>query len=561
MLRRHQREILDVCREIKRGAPITRIIAHVTPGGGKSVLPVILATELLGAYADKICWVVPRRSLQKQGEESFLDPTFRTMLSHAHSIRVATNENDPSRGLSGYVTTYAALAVDDNSVNSAEFDRRRYILVLDEPHHIAADSSYEAAIAPLVQRAKLVLFMSGTLERDDDKRIAFLEYQKNALDGSQALNLTPNAQTAVVTYPRAQALLDRAIIRLKFEHIDAAARWKQDGAEKSVESLGESEENCSAALFTALSTEFAYKLLDKIMESWRVTKLLNPRSKLLVVAARQAHAAQYQAHLEANGIRAGLATMNEGDDAQRAIERFKRTDSAKLDCLVTVAMAYEGLDCKAITHLACLTNIRSRPWIEQMLARATRFDPAAGSWQDQRATVFIPDDPIMGVLIGKIIRDDERVLPPDAVPSESEGQERIMFPIEPMSSSAGAERQSELISEDDKKALEHAMQSTGIQGVTPEQMQKAMLLAGYVPQHHIQAQSGATPSERENRIRADVEKHVRDYANICGSTPVKVNGKIKKRFKKSRSEMSLPELEVVQKWVKAKLPLNSLFRR
>ncbi len=62
--------------------------------------------------------------------------------------------------------------------------------------------------------------------------------------------------------------------------------------------------------------------------------------------------------------------------------------------LVTVGMAYEGMDCPEITHVACLTHIRSRGWLEQMVARATRFDPLGGCYERQRAVVYHPDDPM-----------------------------------------------------------------------------------------------------------------------------------------------------------------------
>ena len=56
-------------------------------------------------------------------------------------------------------------------------------------------------------------------------------------------------------------------------------------------------------------------------------------------------------------------------------------------------MAYEGLDAPEVAVVAALTHIRSRPWLEQMVARATRVDPHAGPYEGQRALVFHPDDP------------------------------------------------------------------------------------------------------------------------------------------------------------------------
>ena len=57
-------------------------------------------------------------------------------------------------------------------------------------------------------------------------------------------------------------------------------------------------------------------------------------------------------------------------------------------------MAYEGLDAPEVAVVAALTHIRSRPWLEQMVARATRVDPHGGPYEAQRALVFHPDDPL-----------------------------------------------------------------------------------------------------------------------------------------------------------------------
>ena len=62
---------------------------------------------------------------------------------------------------------------------------------------------------------------------------------------------------------------------------------------------------------------------------------------------------------------------------------------------MTVAMAYEGLDAPEVAVVAALTHIRSHPWLEQMVARATRVDPHGGPYDGQRALVFHPDDPLL----------------------------------------------------------------------------------------------------------------------------------------------------------------------
>ena len=86
-----------------------------------------------------------------------------------------------------------------------------------------------------------------------------------------------------------------------------------------------------------------------------------------------------------------LATSDESD-AHETLARFRLT--AEPSVLVTVAMAYEGLDAPEVAVVAALTHIRSRAWLEQMIARATRVDPNGGPYATQRTLVFHPDDPL-----------------------------------------------------------------------------------------------------------------------------------------------------------------------
>src|SRR5262245_11313806 len=64
-----------------------------------------------------------------------------------------------------------------------------------------------------------------------------------------------------------------------------------------------------------------------------------------------------------------------------------------------------GLDVPALTHVACLTHIRSFPWLMQMLGRVMRYDRAAGRWDRQHAFAFVPDDPLMQQAIEYVRRE------------------------------------------------------------------------------------------------------------------------------------------------------------
>src|SRR5215213_11078727 len=137
-LRTHQRALANLVGAIATGQAtgVTDILAAVTPGGGKSLLPVIAAARLIETgRIERICWIVPRDSLRLQAEEAFADPFWRSALGHGVSVRAAENAPDPCRGLRGYVTTYQGVAAAPG-LHLAEFRRHRYLVVVDEVHHL-----------------------------------------------------------------------------------------------------------------------------------------------------------------------------------------------------------------------------------------------------------------------------------------------------------------------------------------------------------------------------------------------------------------------------------------
>src|SRR5687768_11520448 len=111
-LRTHQQALDTIVCAIADGeSPVRDILAAVTPGGGKSLLPVIAAARLMAAgVVERVCWIVPRDSLRLQAEEAFADPAWRDALNHAVSVRAAENAPDPCRGLQGWITTYQGVA-------------------------------------------------------------------------------------------------------------------------------------------------------------------------------------------------------------------------------------------------------------------------------------------------------------------------------------------------------------------------------------------------------------------------------------------------------------------
>ena len=567
MYRKHQREFDELCRAIVAGAAIKRVFLSVTPGGGKSLIPMIAAALLTPDVGDAVCWVVPRLSLQDQGSEGFLKTGNRALVGGRPCVvRESTNDADPCRGHDGYITTYQALAADGASINTKEFSRKRYILILDEPHHIAEGGAYHRAIDPLIQRSALTIFMSGTWERGDGQRIAYVPYVRDGkgwrLDIPQASD--EMLDYAFIRYGRAQALREQAIKPLDFTRIDGSAEWKDgDGMARSVTSLAEAGDYAPDAIYTVLRTDYAYHLLERCITDWQGYTNQRPSAKLLIVAPDIAHAREYLKRARQIGVRRlDIATSEDSRGAQASINRFKRKvdDPGALDALVTVAMAYEGLDVPQITHIACLTHIRSRPWIEQMLARAARVEEGI-PYEEQWGFIYGPDDALLTAIIGAIVAEQDPFIkdrnPPGEGPTGGGGHDELRTFITPISGIATRERNFDLVTGDvvdyeESARILQALKENGLSGLVSPVTWKRVLQSyerytapvAVAPEQVIE-----TPRQQETKLRDKITARVVAVERAHGLEFGTVNRHIKHHFRKSRGEMTGSELERVLEWL------------
>ncbi|KMO43419.1 restriction endonuclease subunit R [Methylobacterium tarhaniae] len=549
---------------------IADILAAVTPGGGKSLLPVIAASRLIAAgLVDRVVWVVPRDSLRLQAEEAFADPAWRAALGHSLSVRAADNSPDPSRGLAGYVTTYQAVAASPG-LHLAEMRRHRTLLVVDEVHHLPAladgetgseAAAWSSALLPLFREARLRLLLSGTLERADGRRILWLPYRQ---EGGAPVPDIEAPGWAVIGYSRAEALAEKAVLPVNFGALDGEASWLEGGRTSGQARVGPhrlSGPGPSAttrpALFTALRTGFARDLLREAFFATRrlraerrrrrgltATEAVRGLGKLLVVAPDQASAQGYHAMLQAwmpeeqarRDVR--IATSAEAD-AHAALAAFRLTPEPAV--LVTVAMAYEGLDAPEVAVVAALTHIRSRPWLEQMIARATRVDPHAGDYAGQHALVFHPDDPLFAQFRARIETEQATATRPRKRPTGAASPEP-----RPLSREAD---EGIVPLESNALGLRYAMLRPGPSvAMARQDARQAEAEAAPLP-----------PSRVERALRARVAAMVTAQAvedeaelRLPGGAPLphRYNAVLKRLFNnKSRAAMTVEELEAALAWL------------
>ncbi|PWC37899.1 DEAD/DEAH box helicase family protein [Azospirillum sp. TSO35-2] len=564
-LRSHQHLVSAIAQAIaQRQTEVRDVLAAVTPGGGKSLLPVIMGAALHRAQTiDRVCWIVPRDSLRQQAEEAFVDPRWREALGHSLSLRAAENGKDLCRGLQGYVTTYQAVAAAPD-LHLQEFRRHRYLLAVDELHHLPAvfdtdrmaaleeETSWSRSILPLLESAAARLLMSGTLERADGRPILWLPYR--APHGTRKVREIDFKAPgwAVVGYSRRQALAEEAILPVTFGAMDGTASWL-DAARTNrwVDALSKAGENTRDALFTALRTGFAQAMLREAYRSCREhrarrraeLKLPPDRDgqglglgKLLVIAPDQDTARLYLDTLrgwmpkEQAGRMARLA-ISDQRDAQEVVAAFRLRPEPAV--LVSVAMAYEGLDAPAITHVACLTHIRSRPWLEQAIARATRVDPQAGAYKQQRALVYHPSDALFE-------RFRTMVETQQGTRAMVKTRRQPELPFE----RANAEHEPEIIPlESNATALRFAVVAPGPDFGAQTRDHGELPLTPSAAEHHLRQRIGQL-------VAAQVIEDEDNNLVAEGPTGYHIyNAVLKRLMKKARSEMTLSELEATIGWL------------
>lgn len=565
-LRKHQSEFENIIDEIISGKDIRDINIIATPGAGKSSLPIQAARLIYEGLADAILWVVPRSSLQDQGERGFIDPFFRKMFQHEFIIRSSTNEVNPRRGTNGFATTYQAIAIDDKQTVLNEVSTCRYIIILDEFQFLEVDSPWHKSIDPIIKKCKYVVKMTGTLGRGDKKPIAYINYSKNKPVFPEGYN------TRLITYTRTDALKEQAILPIEFHLHDGDFKWKTaEGKHKKVSSFNKafSSKMQSESLYTALHSEFAKEMINDCVKHWYKTRRFNPRAKLLVITADIESAKLVSDHLKQINVNSKIATSHKNVDAIENIKAFK---GPYLDCLVTIAMAYVGLDVPSVTHECVLTNIRAKEWIEQMVARGVRIDKSAGPYENQMCYVFAPADKMFRKVVDMIEKEqlssiDEQV--EDGLQSfcrkcihQSEITGDCMNYRKP-------ENIEQVYFEGDDCEYFEQKPPQEIRKITPissEITARERFKMGYygnksdyIPESMPEIVQ-KTIKEQEIELKQEINKHVRVFCWENRYENQKINSELKQRFGKARNLMMLSELKNLHKYLKNNYRIDAPIR-
>jgi superfamily II DNA or RNA helicase len=385
MYRKQQKEMSFICDDLRSGIKHYKyILGDITPGAGKTGMALIAINKLVKSYVDFFIVVVPRSSLRDQFEEDSLDELF----FDGAILRSAENTVNLLRGCSGYITTYQGI-VANPELHIKESEGKSYGIIFDECAHLKDNSSWGDVCYPLIENAKVCIMMSGTWESDSGF-VKGIKYENG-------FPVKENTEDTIwINYSRQEALEDGAILPIQATLFSSSGSYEKDGEITEFSEIGFDK----SALRSSLSSSAAESMLSKAVEHWiKYKNEIGSYAKFLTIDLDVENARRTKKYLESMGIRAGIA-VSEDDGYRSVINDFH---SGKIDALCSVGICYEGFSCPPITHEVLLTNIRSKSWINQAVARVQRC------YKDKKkGYIFAPDDFYMRSVLSDIQNEISR---------------------------------------------------------------------------------------------------------------------------------------------------------
>lgn len=269
--------------------------------------------------------------------------------------------------------------------------------------------------------------MSGTPYRGDGRPIyvGTNEISHCYKQASDAVNdwVLDVPDGRVYVYGRNLARKERAVLPIQPMWLDGSVSFSLKQGDQEIDYAFESFDDIARSVYSPALKERMHRKALKAFLSWmsidtvhkpailkalyhlRDTHQRFPGAQMIVTVDRQGTASQLRDWLNNQGVKTALAVSDYG----ASLDELNDFRAGKYEVMITVGMAYEGLDAPRVTHLVHLGRYRDPSWLTQYFARAWRWGPGDWPADGRMAYIFMPKDAPMQGAYQAII--DEFTLP------------------------------------------------------------------------------------------------------------------------------------------------------
>lgn len=379
-------------------------LAVATPGAGKTVFGLRLATELLADRTiEAITIVTPTEHLKHQWAAAAaaagiaIDPNFRNTAG-------ATSSD-----YRGVAVTYAQVAAHP-TLHRVRTENRRTVVILDEIHHGGDAKSWGDAIREAFTPAVRRIALTGTPFRSDDSPIPFVTYEPDPAGFQHS--------KADHTYGYSDALADGVVRPVIFLAYSGETSWRNSAGEEFTARLGEplNNEQTARAWRTALDPTGEWipavlKAADSRLSLIRTDGM--PDAAGLVIASDHESAKAYAAILERVTGAAPALVLSDDPKASGRIGTFAAESDSRW--MVAVRMVSEGVDIPRLAVGVYATSASTPLYFAQAIGRFVRARRSG-----ETASVFLPSVPALLELASQMEAERDHIL---GKPHREEGWE------------------------------------------------------------------------------------------------------------------------------------------
>ncbi len=396
-------------------SPHPDFLAVATPGAGKTTFALAALRTALAQLPAKVVIVAPTAHLKMQwaaaatGLQLHLDPAW------------TPSDGGLPPDMHGVVTSYQQVAASAAAIRPLA--KGAYV-VLDEVHHAGEDQAWGESLREAFAGSARRLSLSGTPFRSDTRAIPFVRYEAD--------EAVPDYE-----YGYGDALRDGRVVRpVYFPRMGGQMEWSAPDGNVYEATF---EDPLAAALAnqrlrTALSPdgEWLHTVLREAVDRLSEVRRSQADAGGLVIAIDQDHARDIAELLRSRFRRQAVVVTSDDPMASARIAAFA---TGRDEWLVAVRMVSEGVDIPRLRVGVYATTTTTDLFFRQAVGRFVRW--VAGV-RDQRAWLYLPDDPRLRMCAAQIADQRRHSLRKDARPGEEEDPTDGPPPLRPCD--AGAEQ-------------------------------------------------------------------------------------------------------------------------